>query len=227
MRSIVSPKIVIATAEQLFSEFERKYGDVLPTVTGDFTPYWEDGAASTAYELGVNRTSAEQLVQTEALSALIAPAKYDEGKFYEAWKQVLLFDEHTWGAHNSINDPDSSFQMKQWDIKRRFAMDGARASAELRTAILALPSAAPVSSAFDVINTNSWNRTDLVVIPRAGSTTGDVVRDEKGNAIPSQRLSNGDLAFLAHDVPAWVQSATRFMRGRQRSRATSGSAKRR
>ena len=109
----VSPKIVIATAEQLFSEFERKYGDVLPSVTGDFTPYWEDGAASTAYELGVNRTSSEQLVQTEALSALIAPAMYDEAKFYDAWKQILLFDEHTWGAHNSINDPDSSFQMKQ------------------------------------------------------------------------------------------------------------------
>jgi alpha-mannosidase len=198
----VSPKIVIATAEQLFSEFERKYGDVLPAVTGDFTPYWEDGAASTAYELGVNRTSAEQLVQTEALSALIAPAQYDEAKFYDAWKRVILFDEHTWGAHNSINDPDSSFQMKQWDIKRQFAMDGARASAELREAILAVPSAGPVSSAFDVINTNSWNRTDLVVIPQAGSTTGDVVRDEKGNAIPSQRLSSGDLAFLALDVPA-------------------------
>jgi alpha-mannosidase len=195
----VSPKIVIATTETLFKEFEQKYGAVLPAFAGDFTPYWEDGAASTAYELGVNRTTAEHLIQTEALAAIIAPAKYDPAAFYNAWKNVLLWDEHTWGAHNSISDPDSSFAVKQWEIKQRFAMDGARGSATLRNAIVNAPLS---STAVEVINTNSWERSDLVTLPHAQSAIGDVVTDEAGKSVPSQRLANGDLAFLAPHVPA-------------------------
>ncbi len=46
----VSPKIVIATASEMFAELERRHGGELPVVRGDFTGYWEDGAASTARE---------------------------------------------------------------------------------------------------------------------------------------------------------------------------------
>ncbi len=42
------PQLVIATTEKMFRDFEQRYGDQLPTVQGDFTPYWEDGAASSA-----------------------------------------------------------------------------------------------------------------------------------------------------------------------------------
>ncbi|HEX7571939.1 MAG TPA: glycoside hydrolase family 38 C-terminal domain-containing protein, partial [Bacteroidota bacterium] len=198
----VSPKLAIATTESLFTEFEKKYGAGLPAFGGDFTPYWEDGAASTAYELGVNRTTAEQLVQTEALYTILAPAKYDPAKFYDAWRNVLLFDEHTWGAFNSTSDPDSSFVVKQWEIKQRFAIDGARESGELRKHIARAPSGGAASGAVEVINTNSWERTDLVVLSREASTTGDVVKDETGGEVPSQRLSTGELAFLARHVPA-------------------------
>ena len=38
------PKMVIATNGELMREFEQRYGDRLPEVRGDFTPYWEDGA---------------------------------------------------------------------------------------------------------------------------------------------------------------------------------------
>jgi hypothetical protein len=198
----VSPTITISTTETLFREFEHKYGAALPAFSGDFTPYWEDGAASTAKELGVNRTTSEQLIQTEALYAILAPAKYDQNKFYNAWKDVLLFDEHTWGAYNSINDPESSFVVKQWEIKQRFAIDGAATSAQLRGVLLDSPAGASPASAFDVINTNSWERSDLVTLPKAQSLSGDVVKDERGNSMPSQRLTNGDLAFLARNVPA-------------------------
>ena len=197
----VSPKMAIATTGELFREFERRYGGVLPAFTGDFTPYWEDGAASTAYELGVNRTTAEQLVQSEALAAVIAPAKYDSGAFSRVWKNVILWEEHTWGAHNSISDPDSSFAVKQWEIKQRFAIDGASGSAALRSAIAGPPARGTASASFDVINTDSWERSDLVTLPRLQSAAGDVVTEENGQSVPSQRLSNGDLAFLARRVP--------------------------
>ncbi len=195
----VSPKLAIATTEELFSAFEKKYGAGLPSFTGDFTPYWEDGAASSAYELGVSRTSAERLVQAEAFYAMVAPAKYNPSEFSEAWKNVVLFDEHTWGAFNSTSDPDSSFVIRQWEIKRRFATDAAGQSNELLARVAPL---AAGSGSFDVVNTSSWERTDLVVLARDASAAGDVVRDEAGTEVPSQRLTTGELAFLARGVPA-------------------------
>ena len=55
--------------------------------------------------------------------------------------------------------------------------------------------------AVDVVNTCSWERTDLVLVPRALCETGDRVEDETGAPIPSQRLRTGELAFVAKDVP--------------------------
>ena len=48
----------------------------LPEVRGDFTPYWEDGAASSARETGLTRMASERLVQAEALWAILAPEQY-------------------------------------------------------------------------------------------------------------------------------------------------------
>ena len=51
----VSPRIVIATASEMFAELERRHGAAIPEVRGDFTGYWEDGAASTARETAMSR----------------------------------------------------------------------------------------------------------------------------------------------------------------------------
>ena len=51
----------------------------------------------------------------------------------------------------------------------------------------------------DVFNTTSWRRTDLVMLPK--ETSGDLVKDERGQPVASQRLSTGELVFLAGNVP--------------------------
>ena len=88
------PKLVIATTSQMFHDFERSYGDKIPEAAGDFTPYWEDGAASSARETGINRASAERLSQAESLFAIISPEDYPADDFYSAWRNVVLYDEH-------------------------------------------------------------------------------------------------------------------------------------
>jgi alpha-mannosidase len=197
----VSPKIVIATASQLFREFEKKYGATLPSYRGDFTPYWEDGAASTAAELGLNRVAAERISQAGTLAAILDPVKYDPAKVYSAWKNVLLFDEHTWGAWNSTSEPDSPFVVRQWETKRQFALTADAASKELLADAIGGDAADGRFNAFDVVNTHSWERTDLVTIPGSRIGAAEVVMDESGSVVPQQRLSNGDLSFLAERVP--------------------------
>ena len=67
-------------------------------VRGDFTPYWENGACSSARETALNRTAAERLVQAEALEAMFGPRHIASDAFTKAWRNAILYDEHTWGA---------------------------------------------------------------------------------------------------------------------------------
>jgi alpha-mannosidase len=200
-----SPKVVIATAGEMFEEFERRWGDKIPSHAGDITPYWEDGALSTLRELGMVRRASERLVQAEVLSAIDGKKAIDQKGLDDAWKNVLLFDEHTWGAYNSVSEPDSPFAVSQWQVKQRFALDAREESERLVSSRL---SSVTGGNVVDVINTSSWNRTDLVVLPAGERRAGDAVVDALGTSVPSQRLSDGGLAFVAKDVPPF--GARRF-----------------
>jgi alpha-mannosidase len=192
-----SPKLVIATASAMFEEFERRWGSTLPAFPGDITPYWEDGAISTLRELGSVRRSTERLIQAEAAACITGVNRLDPRRVENAWRNVHLFDEHTWGAWNSVSDPESPFAKSQWEVKQRYAKDlETQSNALLQDAL-----SSPTGSCFEVINTCSWPRTDLVIIGDSVSRVGDVVMDEQGRDVPSQRLSTGELALLAQDVP--------------------------
>ncbi len=203
------PKLIVATTTEMFHEFERRYGERIPRVRGDFTPYWEDGAGSSAAETAINREAAERLVQAETLWAMLDPASYPAEQFHEAWRNVILYDEHTWGAHCSISQPDSDFTKAQWKIKQAFALNAELQSRNLlANALAGHRSSAKTVTAADVFNASSWTRTDLVVLPKGLTVSGDIVKDFDGRAVKSQRLSTGELAFLAEDVAPF--SAKRF-----------------
>jgi alpha-mannosidase len=194
-------KLIIATTSELFREFERRYAGKIPVLSGDFTPYWEDGAASSARETALNRTSAERLVQAETLWAMLDLQKYPVAEFWKAWRNVVLYDEHSWGAvQYNVTNYDVPFIRDQWKIKQAFALDGDSQSRRLLATALDGRGGKQSTGAVDIFNTSSWRRTDLVVIPKALSAVGDVVTGPDGKTVPSQRLSTGQLAFLVKDL---------------------------
>ena len=65
-----SPTLRISGTTEAFREFEERYGEELPTLRGDMTGYWEDGAASSARETAMVRRVAESLPQTETLAEM-------------------------------------------------------------------------------------------------------------------------------------------------------------
>jgi alpha-mannosidase len=198
------PRLVIATSEEMFRDFERRYGDKIPTAQGDFTPYWEDGAASSARETALNRASADRLTQAQTLFAMLNSKAYPAGPFYQAWRNVVLYDEHTWGAHNSISQPDHPFAKSQWAIKQAFALDADTQSHQLLQAGLDLRQGTSAPNAIDVINTTAMDDPlALVRVPKDLSGAGDVIQTALGgdSAIPAQRLTSGELVFQAHIPP--------------------------
>ncbi len=163
------------------------------------TPYWEDGAISTAEEEGRNRANSLRLQQLTTLYAMLDPQRYEEQAFYEAWKHVLLFHEHTWGAHNSISQPDLPFVTEQWRIKKQFLTDAETQIHALEHNLLE-PLRDPHSKKIMVFNTCSWTRSGLVRFP--ATAEGRSVKTAQGALFPLQQLSTGEYVFIAVDVPA-------------------------
>ncbi len=193
-----SPKIILSTIDGMFREFERRYGDQLPAFSGDFTPYWEDGAYSTAACMAMNRVNSEKLTQVSNLYSIKGSPAYPADDIAKAWEKILLFDEHTWGAYNSITNPDIPFVKDQWEFKKQFALDADSLVKYLYNPFI-LPDR---TQTFDVLNTLSWPRTDVVYIDSAAASSSDVVVDDSGREVISQKLNDGRLAFLASDIPS-------------------------
>ena len=196
------PRFSISTTSEAFAAFEKQYGHQLPEFKGDLTPYWEDGAGSSALETRMNRGAAERLAQAATLSTMLAPQAYKSADFDAAWRNILLYSEHTWGAWNSVSDSENPFVTQQWQVKRQFAVDAENESKRLLDGVLDAYASQTDGSGVDVHNTSSWPRTDVVVISKEKSLGRDHVKTEHGASVPSQRLSTGELAFLAEDVPA-------------------------
>jgi hypothetical protein len=199
------PHFVISGTGAAFHAFEERFGSRLPSVRGDWTPYWEDGAASSALETKLNRQTSDRLSQAETLFAMLhPPSAYPAASFEAAWKNVLLYSEHTWGAWCSISEPERKDTTEQWDVKKAFADDADAQSRELlQRAFMVETNSALSASALDVFNTLSWKRTALVTLPPAMAHIGDRVV-EQGHDVPSQRLRSGELVFLATDVPPFA-----------------------
>jgi alpha-mannosidase len=115
-----SPKLVIGNVDSLYQNFEQRYGSVIPVRTGEISPYWEDGAYSTAVEEMANRKLALQTIALDEFARKKNVYSAHEVEFYQLHRNIILFHEHTWGSWCSISDPALFFTTEQWRIKKSF-----------------------------------------------------------------------------------------------------------
>lgn len=198
------PKFIISGTSEAFRALEQRYGHQLPVARGEWSPYWEDGAGSSAFETAMNRASSDRLAQAETLFAMLNPRAYPAADFENAWNFVLLYSEHTWGAWCSVSGPERKETLEQWAIKQGYAFQADEQSRQLFRRALGsrpAPAAGGNQQAVDVYNTLSWPRAELVLVPRELSLAGNRVTDERGRPVPSQRLHTSELAFLPHELP--------------------------
>jgi hypothetical protein len=188
------PRLIIASSHDIMSAFEKKYGDQIPELRGDFTEYWTDGLGTSAKMTGMNRISKERLIQADTLWTMLQPGKpAPRETFREAWRNVLMGSEHTWCF---MNPNQADMQNEIWRVKQDyFKAADTQSRALLATSMKAVSTAE--STTFAVFNTLSWNRTGLVTLSAEQSKGVKSIR-----GATCQRLTTGELAFLAEDVPA-------------------------
>jgi hypothetical protein len=124
-----TPQLVIANLDSLFTKFLVQNKSVLPVKTGEISPYWEDGAYSTAAEEIQMRRLVQKVIDLEAHYKTQNEFAAYEKAFAAIHRNLILFHEHTWGSWCSISAPDTYFSTEQWRIKKAF-LDSAQAQYE-------------------------------------------------------------------------------------------------
>ena len=114
------PSLKITSVNELFKNFETKYGNQIPVCTGEISPYWEDGAYSSAVEEMLNRELAIKTIALEKQAKATNRYEANKNLFYQLHRNIILFHEHTWGSWCSISDPELPFTTDQWKIKKAF-----------------------------------------------------------------------------------------------------------
>jgi hypothetical protein len=181
-----SPRLIISNVGDMMAELDRKYGKQIPTWSGDFTPYWEDGAYSTAKEEGDLRMLSARLTNLiEAARILKKPI--DPHLLYRAKRSIVMWHEHTWGAWCSISDPDAHFTTDQWRVKKAFADSAGWYVKKIEE--LMKPKQLKGDSLL-VVNTVPWKRNDFVTLgPFEPLEPIRQILDSRGHALPTQSLS--------------------------------------
>ncbi|TKG97121.1 glycosyl hydrolase family 38 [Puteibacter caeruleilacunae] len=164
------PKIRTAVAEQFFRKLEDKYAEKLPVYRAAWPDWWTDGFASGAREVAATRKAHVDVIagQGGLSMAKILGAKMPEkinDRIDETNKAILFYDEHTFGAAESVRDPYGQGTMEQRALKESYAWEAfRRASLVEEEALGVLQSYVSKEDkpSLMVFNTLNWKRSGLI-----------------------------------------------------------------
>jgi alpha-mannosidase len=213
------PKFEFSTVHSAMQRIEHEGKGDFPVVRGDFGPYWEDGYGSDAAHTAIHRENQHRIATAEimgaALSSIDTRVRPDKAMLDDAWRNELLYDEHTWTYVSATTQPEHHQSEDQIALK---ASRVARARDDINESIQrgwaqleALVKTKDHSIA--VFNSLSWVRSGIVETDLPDGTT--LVDASTGAAVPVEILHQGKgislpgfgpgsvrVHFLAAAVPA-------------------------
>lgn len=201
------PKLIMAGAKEILTAYEKKYSNIIPEYSGDFTEFWTNGLGSDALHVGMGRRAKENLVQAETLSALVSNPNFSNKIADSAWENILLSAEHTWGYQN----PEAPLAKTIEQKKASFFSDAEEQSIAL---LKSFDDSTVSNEQYAVLNTLSWDRNGIVLLSAEQSKTGDrVIEMSSGRIVPSQRLFSGELIFQTNTIPALASRMYKVVNG--------------
>lgn len=119
-------KLRLVTAQDLRDRVLSDRTAQMPVYRGDWTDYWNFGAGSTARETRVSRLAKNALQQSEVIDCFSMDQSAHHQRVAEAcYDSALVFEEHTWGASQSVTQPDCPETYSQLTHKIKKAYEAA------------------------------------------------------------------------------------------------------
>jgi alpha-mannosidase len=204
------PRLRYSGVSEAIGYIAGQFGDSIPVVRGDGGPYWEDGIISTARSAVLERETEQRALAAEkfsTISSLVNPRlQPGDEALKRLWNNMVLYDEHTWGAYCSVSNPKSQETAEQWAVKEDFATQAKKdVDYVLRRALAALADYTyDPKGTLLVFNPLSWQRSGMVEMDLDKGL--ELVDLTTNRALPYEVLSTGPayrhVRFLAQDVPS-------------------------
>jgi hypothetical protein len=195
------PKMIFAQPEDYYGYIVKNFSSSIPVLKTDFGDWWADGAGSAAYETALSRRAEERAVTAEilhSLTGIMTGADYPLTNFDDVWQNILLYNEHTWGAGGSIDSPHSEQTVKQWAVKASYAHLSDAGSRELLNSGMSELAGMVPAADLVVFNPLAWPRSAVVKTDEGGAVQ-DVA---SGKVYECQSLPEGGSCFVADDLPS-------------------------
>ena len=102
----LEPRMRLTTVSDAMERMESVMGSTAPEHSGEWTDWWANGTASAPREVAASRAAKRFLAA--ARSPLWGPLDADtRQRIDELYRDLCLFDEHTWGSSQSVARPYS------------------------------------------------------------------------------------------------------------------------
>jgi hypothetical protein len=116
----LEPRLRLTTATEAMRRMEKALGATVPEHTGEWTDWWANGTASAPREVAASRAAKRSLAAVA--SPLWGPMTDGATRTAdELYRDLCLFDEHTWGSSLSVAKPFSLDTLGQFNEKSRLA----------------------------------------------------------------------------------------------------------
>ncbi len=198
----VWPKLRVSVAREFLEYVEKEHGKELAVHRQAWPDWWTDGFGSAARETAASRETHTALQVTEGLLAMAALRGRSVPepilrRVAEVHENLMFYDEHTFGAAESIDDPLADNSQVQWSEKSAYVWTAVKDANLLREDAFGvfqefLPRAeVPILA---VVNTLNWPRSGLAqvfidhqILPPDREFR--IVDAETGELAPAQALS--------------------------------------
>ncbi|MDO9511773.1 MAG: glycoside hydrolase family 38 C-terminal domain-containing protein [Bacteroidales bacterium] len=132
-----SPKLRIAVSNEFLNYLEKNDELKIPVIKAAWPDWWSDGCGSAMHEAKVARQTQADMITTTALFSMakMAGAQLPDNLMMDikdCYDNLLFYDEHTYGAAESIHEPASENSSIQWSEKAAYVWTARKQASLLR-----------------------------------------------------------------------------------------------
>lgn len=195
------PKLKLSLASEFMIYLEENESGDLPVKKKAWPDWWTDGFGSAFNATKASRITHSNMIANMGILSMakLMGATLPQGTneaIISAFDELLFYDEHTFGAAESIRDPLSENSVLQWGQKSAYAWTAFKESSLIQEKAMGFiqqfieKSDLPTIAVFNTLN---WKRSGLVdvyidheILPLGKKFE---IRDQNGNSIKAQRTS--------------------------------------